>query len=104
MENVALFFEDYLYEGPDGKYIFSPTQSPENTPGNSDTQASYNATMDVAVAKELLRNLIAASHELDTNADKIPVWEAMLAKMPEYMIDQQGHHQGVAHAPTRKQR
>ena len=57
MEKVALFFEDYLYEGPDGKYIFSPTQSPENTPGNSDTQASYNATMDVAVAKELLRNL-----------------------------------------------
>ena len=90
MERVALFFEDYLYEGPDGKYIFSPTQSPENTPGNSDTQASFNATMDVAVAKELLRNLIAASHELDTNADKIPVWEAMLAKMPEYMINEQG--------------
>ena len=90
MEKVALFFEDYLYEGPDGKYIFSPTQSPENTPGNSDTQASFNATMDVAVAKELLRNLIAASHELDTNADKIPVWEAMLAKMPEYMIDDKG--------------
>ncbi len=90
MEKVALFFEDYLYEGPDGKYIFSPTQSPENTPGNSDSQASFNATMDVAVAKELLRNVIAASHELDTNADKIPVWEAMLAKMPEYMIDDNG--------------
>ena len=90
MERVGLFLEDYLYEGPDGKYIFSPTQSPENTPGNSDTQASFNATMDVAVAKELLRNLIAASHELDTNADKIPVWEAMLAKMPEYMINEQG--------------
>ncbi len=55
MEQAALFFEDYLYEGPDGKYIFSPTQSPENTPGNSDSQASFNATMDVAVAKELLR-------------------------------------------------
>jgi hypothetical protein len=46
--------------------------------------------MDVAVAKELLRNRIPASHELDTNADKIPVWEAMLAKMPEYMIDDKG--------------
>jgi alpha-L-fucosidase 2 len=32
MEKAAVFFEDYLYEGPDGKFIFSPTQSPENWP------------------------------------------------------------------------
>lgn len=90
MEQAALFFEDYLYEGPDGQWVFSPTQSPENTPGNSNSQASYNATMDVAVAKELLTNLISASRELDRNADKIPIWEQMLAKMPPYMIDDNG--------------
>jgi hypothetical protein len=90
MEKAALFFEDYLYEGPDGKYIFSPTQSPENTPGNSDSQATFNATMDVAVARELLGNLIAASRELDTNVDRIPVWEEMLTKMPDYLIDDNG--------------
>jgi len=90
MEKVALFFEDYLYEGPDGKLVFSPTQSPENTPGNSNSQASFNATMDVAVAKELLRNLISASRELGENKDRIPVWEEMLEKMPEYMIDDNG--------------
>lgn len=90
MEKVALFFEDYLYEGPDGRYVFSPTQSPENTPGNSNSQASYNATMDVAVAKELLHHLIAASRDLNRNADKIPIWERMLAKMPQYMIDGHG--------------
>jgi len=90
MERAAVFFEDYLYEGPDGKWIFSPTQSPENTPGNSNSQASFNATMDVAVAKELLRNTIAASRELGCNEDKIPLWEEMLEKMPEYMIDDNG--------------
>jgi hypothetical protein len=90
MEKTALFFEDYLYEGPDGRLVFSPTQSPENTPGNSNSQASFNATMDVAVAKELLRNLISASRELNKNRDKIPVWEKMLAKMPEYAIDENG--------------
>jgi len=90
MEKVALFFEDYLYEGPDGKFIFSPTQSPENTPGNSKSQASFNATMDVAVARELLRNTIAASRELGRNAPKIQKWEAMLAKMPDYSIDDRG--------------
>jgi len=90
MEKAAVFFEDYLYEGPDGKLVFSPTQSPENTPGNSNSQASYNATMDVAVARELLRNIIAASHELGRNKDKIPQWEDMLAKMPDYMINEDG--------------
>jgi hypothetical protein len=90
MEKAALFFEDYLYEGPDGKYIFSPTQSPENAPGNTRNQMTFNATMDVAAAKELLANTIAASRELNLNRDKIPTWEKMLAKMPEYLINEDG--------------
>jgi hypothetical protein len=90
MEKAALFFEDYLYLGPNGKLTFSPTQSPENTPGNSDSQGSFNATMDVAVAKELLENLISASRELERNGDRIPVWQEMLEKMPEYLVDDNG--------------
>jgi len=90
MEKAAVFFEDYLYEGPDGKYIFSPTQSPENTPANSNSQGSFNATMDVDAAKELLRNLIAAYRELGVNHEKIPLWRTMLEKMPDYMINQDG--------------
>ncbi len=90
MEKVALFFEDYLYEGPDGTYIFSPTQSPENTPGNTHSQGSFNSTMAVAAAKELLRNITAASKELGVHHDKIPVWQGMLAKMPPYMINEEG--------------
>jgi len=89
MEKTALFFEDYLYEGKDGMYVFSPTQSPENTPGNTDSQGSFNATMDIAAAKDLLANLISASKGLDVNQDKIPLWNSMLKKMPPYMIDKQ---------------
>lgn len=90
MEKAALFFEDYLYEGPDGKWIFSPTQSPENSPSNTQSQATFNATMDVAAAKELLGNLIAASRELGVNAQKIPVWQGMLEKMPPYLMNEEG--------------
>ena len=90
MEKAGLFFEDYLYEGPDGKYIFSPTQSPENRPGNTQSQGTFNATMDVATAKELLHNLISASRELGVNEEKIPVWQKMLSKMPDYMISKDG--------------
>ena len=90
MEKTATFFEDYLYEGPDGKYIFNPTQSPENTPANTRSQGSFNATMAVASVKELLRNLIAASRELGVNEEKIPRWRKMLGKMPDYMISDEG--------------
>jgi len=90
MQEAALFFEDYLYEGPDGKYIFNPTTSPENSPRNTRSQGTFNATMDVAAAKDLLTHLIAASRELGVNAQKIPVWEKMLARMPDYMISDEG--------------
>jgi hypothetical protein len=90
MEKVAAFFEDFVFEGPDGKYILSPATSPENTPGNTDSQATFNATMDVAAAKELLQNTIDASRKLGRNADKIPVWEKMLGKMPDYAIAENG--------------
>lgn len=90
MEECALFFEDYLYEGEDGKFIFSPTQSPENTPGNTNSQGTFNATMDVAVAKELFANLITVSKQLGTNTDQIAKWQDMLSKMPDYSIDENG--------------
>jgi len=90
MEEAALFFEDFLYEGPDGKYVFNPSTSPENTPANTTSRANFNATMDVAAAKELLENLIAAARVLGVRPEKIPVWEKMLAKMPGYQLSRQG--------------
>ncbi len=90
MQKAGLFFEDYLYAGPDGKYVFSPTQSPENFPKNTHSQGTFNATMDIAAAKELFNNLIQASEILDTNRDKIPLWKSMLAKMPDYLVSEEG--------------
>lgn len=90
MEKCALFFEDYLYEGADGFSVFSPTQSPENTPANSKSQASFNATMDIAATRELLLNTIAASETLGVNKEKIVLWKKMLIKLPPYLINEQG--------------
>ena len=90
MKASVLFFEDFLYEGPDGKYVFNPSYSPENTPSNSDSQACINATMDIALVKELLTNLIAACEELGVEEDGIRRWEKMLTKMPDYRINEDG--------------
>jgi len=90
MEKAGLFYEDFLYLGPDGKYIFSPSQSPENTPSNTNSQGTFNATMDVAAAKQLFANLISASKTLNVNSDKIAKWKKMLSLMPDYMINEDG--------------
>ncbi len=90
MKEAAAFYEAFLYEGEDGKYVFNPSYSPENNPANNRSQACINATMDIAVAKELFSNLIAACEELKTDSEKVRQWKAMLAKMPDYMINEDG--------------
>ena len=90
MKEAALFYEDFLITGPDGKLLFSPSYSPENHPANSPSQACINATMDLSVARELLRNCIAASETMGGGADDIRRWRALLAKMPDYQISPEG--------------
>jgi alpha-L-fucosidase 2 len=90
LKEIALFYEDFLVEGPDGKYEFIPSYSPENTPSNSDNPVSINATMDIAVAKEVLTNLISACEWLGIDKDDIPKWRDMLGKLPDYLVNSDG--------------
>ncbi|AFD06685.1 glycosyl hydrolase family 95 catalytic domain-containing protein [Solitalea canadensis] len=90
MKEAALFYEDFMTLGTDGKLVFNPSYSPENNPSNNTSQATLNATMDVMIAKQLLRNCITAAKTLNTDKQKIKQWEAMLAKMPEYDVADDG--------------
>jgi alpha-L-fucosidase 2 len=84
MKEVALFYEDFLFEDSSHTYRFSPSYSPENGNGPD------NATMDIAVAKEVLTNLISACGILEIEADSIRKWKEMLSKMPPYLINEEG--------------
>jgi len=91
MREVALFYEDFLFEDERGRLTFSPSLSPENvaaTPGAS--LASINATMDVAIARELLGNLCAACEALGIEQEGIARWRTMLDKLPAYEINADG--------------
>ena len=90
MREAALFYEDFLIEGTDGKLLFSPSYSPENNPANSKSQACINASMDIGVARELLNNCIAATKILGIGDDDIKRWKLMLNKMPQYLINDKG--------------
>ncbi|BAM46900.1 glycosyl hydrolase family 95 catalytic domain-containing protein [Amphibacillus xylanus] len=83
LEEVALFYQDFLIEDEDGTYRFTPSYSAENG-------AADNATQDVAVAKEVLSNLIESYQILAIETDKIEHWQNMLDRLPAYQINQEG--------------
>ena len=49
-----------------------------------------NASMDIAVCREVLANLIEACELLGIEADSVPKWKAMLAKLPPYLLEPDG--------------
>lgn len=90
MMEAAAFYEDFLVRGDDGKLMFNPSYSPENHPANNKSQACINATMDIAVAKALFRDLIEASELLQVNREKLALWKEMLLSLPDYQINENG--------------
>jgi hypothetical protein len=92
-KDLALFYEDFLtVTDKEGNYIFAPSFSPENNPANTGPGAmmSINASMDIAVCREVLTNLIEACETLGTDANSIPKWKAILAKLPPYLTEPDG--------------
>jgi hypothetical protein len=92
-KELALFYEDFLtVTDKNGNYIFVPSISPENMPASTDPSGPtlINATIDIAVCREALTHLIQAAEILGADADSVPKWKAMLAKMPPYMLEPDG--------------
>jgi len=91
LKEVSLFYEDFLFVDDTGHYRFSPSNSAEN--GSRD-----NSTQDIMVAREVLTNLIAAYQVLGYDSmtnliQDIERWQAMLAKLPPYLIAENGELQ-----------
>jgi alpha-L-fucosidase 2 len=83
LKEVLAFYEDFLLVDENGLYEFIPSYSPESSAG-------ITATMDVMILKDVLRSLITASRVLKIDTDSIPTWESMLAKLPDYRINEDG--------------
>ncbi len=100
MKKIVLFYEDFLDTVDDqGHFLFAPSYSPENTPQGITprTSAVANATMDIAVTREALSNLITVCQQLRVDKESIPRWQAMLEKLPPYLINEDGALKEWAH-------
>lgn len=95
MKECAEFYEDFYVYDENGKLKSYPANSPENHAngsfeGNGELCISINPTMDFALLKELLTNLVFSAKLLDIDKDKIDIWEKMLGAIPEYEINEDG--------------
>jgi len=95
MKESAQFYEDFLVYGENGKLKSYPSDSPENRAngdfeGAGEISCSINSTMDFALVKELLTNLISAADTLKIDGEKSEMWKRMLSDIPEYEINEDG--------------
>jgi alpha-L-fucosidase 2 len=95
MKETALFYEDFMVEDENGYLKSYPSNSPENRAngrfmGAKEVSVCINATMDFALLKELLTNLLSISDKYNIDIDKAKEWEIMLNKIPEYEINEEG--------------
>lgn len=95
-KEVAAFYESYLVADAQGTLQIVPSQSPENRfvgGGPLPVSLGVSATMDVALAMELLRNAIRASEILGVDPDRRTRWREMLGRLPPLKIGRHGQLQ-----------
>lgn len=87
LRETALFYEDFLHEGPDGLLHASPAVSPENSPAVANggkIDICVDPTMEIALVRELLGHALSAAKELGIDDERTVRWREMLARLPAY--------------------
>ncbi|MFK7697656.1 glycosyl hydrolase family 95 catalytic domain-containing protein [Paenibacillus sp. HJGM_3] len=102
LKECAAFYEDFLIEDENGKWLFSPSNSPENRAngpfeGSGKISVCVNATMDVAVAKEVLSNLCQVCSEFGLESESLQKWQSLLERLPDYQVNGEGAIQEWMH-------
>lgn len=112
MREAIAFFEDYLYEAPDGTLLTGPSVSPENTYETKQGQRAalcMAPTMDISILKQLIRDyqegLIAAGEEredrLDRLAERLPAFsfteDGRIREWYEDVLETEPGHRHISH-------
>lgn len=101
---AAAFYCDYITYDENGCAVIAPSVSPENSPRNfvPDKHAANmehpmptakNATMDFAIVKELLTNLIElaeTARAVKPAPEALCVWKETLRRIPGYKVNADG--------------
>ncbi|MCL7380486.1 glycoside hydrolase N-terminal domain-containing protein [Streptomyces sp. 35G-GA-8] len=91
---LALFYEDFLTRtDADGRAVFVPSVSMENSPSNTGQMLSINATGDIMAGRHGLQAAVDAANLLNAEqgaGQGVARWTALLAKLPDYSVNGDG--------------
>ncbi|MEN9381898.1 MAG: Alpha-L-fucosidase [Bacteroidota bacterium] len=96
MKGAAEFCLAWLVQDNNGKYITSPSTSPENkfiTPTGYEGATSFGSTADLAMIRELFLNIIAAQKILNTDPTFVEKINTTLNNLYPYQIGKAGNLQ-----------
>jgi alpha-L-fucosidase 2 len=96
MKGAGEFCLAWLVQDSNGKYITSPSTSPENkfkTPNGYIGATSFGGTADLAMMRELFLNIIAAQKILNSDPDFIDKINTSLNNLYPYQIGRKGNLQ-----------
>lgn len=96
MREAIRFFEDYLYEMPDGTLVTGPSVSPENTYLSKLGQKGalcMGPTMDIQILRQLFRWYLEGSKLVNGKNEDERLVEAMLSKLPQTKLSEDGRVQ-----------
>lgn len=87
---MAAFYKDFLVKEKDGLYHILPGISPENAAYGTNTWLSRDATMDVAIARDVFGILLELGEKFNLPAKERAEWKHYLTHLPAYRINQDG--------------
>lgn len=89
-KEMAEFYEDFLVKEPDGLYHILPSISPENAVKGTNTWLSRDATMDIAIAREVFGLLLEMGKKYKFSKKECDRWRKYLDHLPDYRINKDG--------------
>ncbi|MFE5791352.1 RICIN domain-containing protein [Streptomyces sp. NPDC056503] len=88
---LALFYEDFLTRtDADGKVVFVPSFSMENSPSNTGQMLSTNATGDIMAGRHALQAAVDAANKLNVeqgSGQGVARWTELLSRLPDYAVN-----------------
>jgi alpha-L-fucosidase 2 len=87
LAGTADFLVDFLYKLPNGELSSTPSWSPEHGP------ISLGATADIAMAREALKDALAAAEALGETGPRIEKWKSAMEHLVPYKIGRFGQLQ-----------
>lgn len=89
MKRCMNFYLQFLQSDENGRLILAPSANPENWT-ESGGQLVNTATMDLALAHELAKNLLEINERLEIEDPMAQQWAEVDARLAEYPVDEEG--------------